>query len=116
MSARKPIPTAFIPLDIGGLPVTPGWAQSALCAQTDPDAWFPEKGDSTKAVKQTCARCEVRLDCLNDALNDGETDYGVRGGFSARERHRMRMEARRPLVDELDGPAGTNPIHGTGAA
>jgi Transcription factor WhiB len=114
--APKAVPEVFIPLDVGRLPVTPGWAESALCAQTDPDAWFPDKGDSTKAVKRTCARCEVRLDCLHDALNTGETEFGVRAGYSARELHRMRMEARRPLDDDLDGPAGTNPIGQAGAA
>ena len=28
-----------------------GWQDRALCAQTDPEAFFPEKGGSTRAEK-----------------------------------------------------------------
>ena len=28
-----------------------GWQERALCAQTDPEAFFPEKGGSTREAK-----------------------------------------------------------------
>lgn len=36
------------------------WQDRALCAQTDPEAFFPEKGGSTREAKRICQGCEVR--------------------------------------------------------
>ncbi|QRN80660.1 MAG: WhiB family transcriptional regulator, partial [Nocardiopsis sp. BM-2018] len=41
-----------------------GWQERALCAQTDPEAFFPEKGGSTREAKKVCQSCEVRAECL----------------------------------------------------
>jgi hypothetical protein len=35
------------------------WQERALCAQTDPEAFFPEKGGSTRDAKKVCVGCEV---------------------------------------------------------
>ena len=35
------------------------WQHRALCSQTDPEAFFPEKGGSTRDAKRVCAQCEV---------------------------------------------------------
>jgi len=59
----------------------------ALCAQTDPEMFFPEKRSSTREAKVVCSRCEVRQKCLTYALAAGER-YGVWGGLSERERRR----------------------------
>jgi hypothetical protein len=32
-----------------------GWQERALCAQTDPEAFFPEKGGSTREAKRSAA-------------------------------------------------------------
>jgi WhiB family transcriptional regulator, redox-sensing transcriptional regulator len=40
------------------------WQERALCAQTDPEAFFPEKGGSTREAKRVCLSCEVRAECL----------------------------------------------------
>ena len=40
------------------------WQERALCAQTDPEAFFPEKGGSTREAKKVCLTCDVRGDCL----------------------------------------------------
>jgi WhiB family redox-sensing transcriptional regulator len=61
---------------------------SALCAQTDPEIFFPEKGGSVVAAKKVCGRCPERVDCLEDALQTRER-FGVRGGLSERERHKI---------------------------
>ena len=49
-----------------------GWQERALCSQTDPEAFFPEKGGSTKDAKRICARCEVKAECLEYALRHDE--------------------------------------------
>jgi WhiB family redox-sensing transcriptional regulator len=69
-----------------------GWRDRALCAQTDPEAFFPDKGESTAPAKQVCAACEVRADCLQEALDRGER-FGVWGGCSERERRALAREA-----------------------
>lgn len=68
------------------------WKQDALCAQTDPDAFFPEDGNLTLAAKAVCARCDVAAQCLQYAL-DNRIDHGVFGGVSAMQRIRMRRGA-----------------------
>ena len=66
-----------------------GWQEKALCAQTDPEAFFPEKGGSTREAKRVCGSCEVRAECLEYALQNDER-FGIWGGLSERERRRMR--------------------------
>lgn len=66
----------------------PKWQDQALCAQTDPESFFPEKGGSTRPAKKICLGCEVRAECLEYALVNEER-YGVWGGYSERERRRM---------------------------
>lgn len=73
-------------------PLTPDdWMRDALCAQTDPDAYFPVKGGSTRAAKAICARCEVREQCLEWALANDER-FGIYGGLSERERRQLKRE------------------------
>lgn len=61
----------------------------ALCAQTDPEAFYPENGGSTREAKRVCLTCDVRDDCLEDALTNDER-HGVWGGLSERERRKLR--------------------------
>ncbi len=65
------------------------WMNDALCAQTDPEAFFPEKGGSTCAAKAVCAVCPVRPECLAYALEHNET-VGIWGGLSATELRALR--------------------------
>ena len=69
--------------------VVPDWQERALCAQTDPEAFFPEKGGSTREAKRICSGCEVRAECLDYALAHDER-FGIWGGLSERERRRLR--------------------------
>lgn len=79
--------TAFRLVDlIGG---APKWQEEALCAQTDPEAFFPEKGGSTRDAKRICTRCPVRADCLEYALYHDER-FGIWGGLSERERRKLK--------------------------
>jgi WhiB family redox-sensing transcriptional regulator len=68
------------------------WQSDALCAQTDPEAFFPEKGGSTRDAKRICSSCEVRAQCLEYALQNDER-FGIWGGLSERERRKLRKHA-----------------------
>jgi len=65
------------------------WQTDALCAQTDPEAFFPEKGGSTRDAKRICTTCEVKAQCLDYALQNDER-FGIWGGLSERERRKLR--------------------------
>ena len=65
------------------------WQERALCAQTDPEAFFPEKGGSTREAKRICLGCEVKNSCLESALANDER-FGIWGGLSERERRRLK--------------------------
>ena len=68
------------------------WQERALCAQTDPEAFFPEKGGSTREAKRVCMACEVRVQCLDYALENDER-FGIWGGLSERERRKVKKHA-----------------------
>ena len=68
------------------------WQADALCAQTDPEAFFPEKGGSTRDAKKVCGSCPVKQQCLEYALSNDER-FGIWGGMSERERRRLRKKS-----------------------
>lgn len=68
------------------------WQDRALCAQTDPESFFPEKGGSTREAKRVCSGCEVQAECLEYALANDER-FGIWGGLSERERRRLKRAA-----------------------
>ncbi|HVM41669.1 MAG TPA: WhiB family transcriptional regulator [Acidimicrobiia bacterium] len=81
------------------------WQAKANCLGVDPDLFFPERGASTKEAKSVCRGCEVRLECLEYALQNGEK-FGIWGGLSERERRRIRRQralARRAAVAAAGG-------------
>jgi WhiB family redox-sensing transcriptional regulator len=79
-------------LGIGAETDAQSWQEQALCAETDPEAFFPEKGGSTREAKKICTGCEVRAQCLEYALANDER-FGIWGGLSERERRRLRRRA-----------------------
>ncbi len=78
---------AFVAID--EIDETLTWRADALCAQTDPEAFFPEKGGSTREAKRVCHACIVRAECLDYALAHDER-FGIWGGLSERERRRLK--------------------------
>lgn len=64
------------------------WMRDAICAQADPEAWYPEKGESTADAKKVCQGCPVRQVCLEFALEHKEL-FGVWGGLSVRDRRKL---------------------------
>lgn len=70
------------------LPQRPGWQKLAACRGLDPELFFPTRGDSVPPeVKETCASCPVRADCLEFGLWERQ---GIWGGESDRGRRRLR--------------------------
>lgn len=70
------------------------WQDDALCAETDPEAFYPEKGGSTREAKKVCMACGVRAECLEYALERDER-FGIWGGLSERERRTVARERRK---------------------
>jgi WhiB family transcriptional regulator, redox-sensing transcriptional regulator len=75
----------------GDEPAEKRWQERANCLGVDPDLFFPERGASTREAKGVCNGCEVRIDCLEYALDHGEK-FGIWGGMSERERRRLRRQ------------------------
>jgi WhiB family transcriptional regulator, redox-sensing transcriptional regulator len=73
----------------------PPWTVDALCAETDPESFFPEKGGSTREAKDICTRCPVQVECLDYALGNNE-GYGIWGGVSERDRRKLMRGSPRP--------------------
>lgn len=69
------------------------WREDALCRQTDPELYFPERGGNTRDAKDTCESCEVRTQCLDFAL-DTDQRHGIWGGLSERELRRLHRQQR----------------------
>ena len=60
-----------------------------MCPDGIREAFFPEKGGSTREAKKVCRSCEVRTECLEYALEHDER-FGIWGGLSERERRRLK--------------------------
>lgn len=63
----------------------PPWIDQALCAQVDPEIFYPEKGMSFYAARRVCASCPVVAQCLEYAIENRE-EYGLWGGTTPKQR------------------------------
>ncbi|SFB64183.1 WhiB family transcriptional regulator, redox-sensing transcriptional regulator [Amycolatopsis marina] len=90
--AERPEQELGVLTDLFDEPEEQEWQDRALCAQTDPEAFFPEKGGSTREAKRICQGCEVKDDCLEYALAHDER-FGIWGGLSERERRKLKKRA-----------------------
>jgi hypothetical protein len=61
---------------------------SGLCTQTDPEVFFPDKGQSPERARQICHRCPVAALCL--PTFGPVVAHGVVGGLTHRERQQRR--------------------------
>lgn len=80
------------------------WQEKANCQGVDPELMFPARGESTKPAKAVCAACLVRVECLEYALAHGEK-FGIWGGYSERERRRLRRNRALAVRAEREGAA-----------
>jgi len=83
--AINPVLDAFFEIEMNK------WKLKAACSKYDQDAWFPERGASTRAAKSICRQCDVQEECLEYAVNMGEK-FGIWGGLSERERRAIRKK------------------------
>ena len=67
------------------------WQDYANCRGADADLFFPERGASTRKAKAICHACDVKKECLDYAIVNGEK-FGIWGGMSERERRRVRRQ------------------------
>jgi len=70
------------------------WQDLGECQFTDPEIFFPERGQPAAAAKRICQSCAVREVCLEYALENGER-FGIWGGTSEVDRRRI-LRARNP--------------------
>ena len=90
-------------------PASQPWVENAVCAQTDPEAFFPEgKGASNRVAKKVCARCPVEAECLEWALVHDER-FGVWGNTSPNERKALRRKLGLVGPDDDDLMGGDEP-------
>lgn len=76
--------------------------EGAVCAQIDPELFFPPLGGNTRQAKAACAGCPAVRACLEYALHHDER-YGVWGGKSVRERRRLAQTGTGDGTAEHDG-------------
>ena len=72
---------------------TEPWMSRGSCLGEDSEVFYPSVGrsDASKAAKKVCARCPVRVRCLDFAMRHNE-EFGVWGGLTARQRRSLRRE------------------------
>ena len=70
------------------------WRAKGACQGLDPDIFYPDNEDNCDEAKSICKACEVRIACLDYALESREKQ-GIWGGASARERRRLVRLGRR---------------------
>ena len=70
------------------------WQQVALCAEADPELFYPEARESAPQAKAICMGCQVRVQCLAAAIVARE-QHGIWGGLTYHERLNLTRDLRR---------------------
>lgn len=65
------------------------WQQLASCLGSDPDLFFPARGESSREARLVCVGCVVRFECLEHSMQVPER-FGIWGGLAERQRRRLR--------------------------
>ena len=86
---------------------TENWQDRAMCAQTDPDAFHPARGERgvVATAKRICRMCDVTAECLESALKRPSPPAGVWGGTTEGERRTLRRQYRQSHPDSRAGDA-----------
>lgn len=64
------------------------WRDEAACLGEELRIFFPERNLAlAREAKAICYRCPVRMECLDEALSNGER-FGIWGGMDQDERRR----------------------------
>ena len=64
------------------------WADKGLCVGSDPDLFFPQRGEDMSCACEMCRSCPVRQACLDYAIESNQR-FGIWGGKSPSQRRRM---------------------------
>lgn len=80
------------------------WSTHAACAGSNPELWFPERGETVQPALDICQTCPVRTECLDYAVR-WRIDHGIWGGLASRQR--------RPLYETTARARRTPAPHGT---
>ena len=82
------------------------WRHRSECLNEEPELFFPI-GNTGPAVfqieeaKAVCRRCDVRDQCLQGAMENGQ-DHGVWGGLSEDERRALKRRSVRNRISKVD--------------
>jgi WhiB family redox-sensing transcriptional regulator len=69
----------------------PAKYEAPLCAEVDPELFFPEKGDNlNKIVRTLCSMCDHKIECAEWGIK--HESFGIWGGLTPRERQQIRKE------------------------
>jgi WhiB family redox-sensing transcriptional regulator len=86
------------------------WLDHAACRDHPTSLFYPERGAPITEARRICRGCEVRRECLDDAMNSpagAGGDQGVRAGLSAKQRRQLRRRLGQAVtVAECGTPAG----------
>ena len=64
------------------------WRSKGACQGLDAEIFYPDNEDHADFAISVCSECEVRIACLDYALDNRE-QQGVWGATTARDRRRM---------------------------
>ena len=84
------------------------WMEAGVCAQSDPEAWFPLEGGglsmANRQARTICRnQCPVKDSCLDHALVE-RISHGIWGGETTADRDRILAARRkRTRILERDG-------------
>lgn len=67
------------------------WQADAECLSANPRLFYPARGEDTTPAKAICARCPVKAQCLDFAIENVEK-FGIWGGTSEKERRVIRRD------------------------
>ena len=70
------------------------WRELGACRGLEAAMFYPDDDDLAVEAKSVCAGCDVRIACLEHALQAREK-AGIWGGATERERRRMIRQRRR---------------------
>lgn len=68
----------------------------AVCASADPEAWWPEQGNTVADIKKLCQTCPLLEPCREYQLSQSRWgDFGgIWGGLNEPERREIRRKRR----------------------
>ncbi len=94
--ARERVPRQHHHARRAGDAMTGHWSDQALCAQFDPELFFPVLDNAAYAnanrAKRVCANCPVSDPCLLYAL-EHNIEFGIWGGTTRGDRRELRRTA-----------------------